>query len=277
MSQHYAVRNTSVTSCSTDNLHLVIIRLVSTHTSSPGAPRHGVSSCTALLSSRHHSCVNISLSGYSLYYPTIIRALVVLSYRQGTRVILSSGHSLCYPTIIRVLIVLSYYHQGTHGVNIPIPSGYSLLSYHQGTHCVILLLSGYLLCYHRTITRVLMELTSPYHQGTHCVASYHQGTHGVIIPYHQGTHCVSILSSGYSWSYHPRTIRVLTVLASYHQGTHGVIPVPSGYSCSYHPRNIRVLTSRYHQDIHGAVSSTAKTSLITVQNRNTRLQTSAAM
>lgn len=74
------------------------------------------------------------------------------------------------------------------------------------------------------------------------------------------------------------TIRVLIVL-SYHQGTHCVILILSGYSLCY-PTIIRVLTvlsSRYHQDIHGVVSSAAKTTYITVQNRNTRLQVSAAV
>ena len=125
MNQHYAVRNPSVTSYSLDNLQLVIFRLVSTHTSSPGAPRHGVSSCTALLSSRYHQDIHVLTSH--------IRVFIVLPhYHQGTHctiilpssgysyfviVLPSSGYSLCYhPAIIRVLIVLSsYHHQGTHG------------------------------------------------------------------------------------------------------------------------------------------------------------------
>ena len=92
----------------------------------------------------------------------------------------------------------------------------------------------------------------------------------VLSSYHQGTHCVILLSSGYSLCYHPPTIRVLIVLPShYHYGT-----------VCYHPTVIGVLivvSSRYHQDIHGPLSSAAKTPYINVQNRNTRLQASAAV
>ena len=156
-------------------------------------------------------CVILS-PGYSCY-PNIIRVLIVLSYHQGTHcvILILSGYSLCYHPTIRVLIVI-----------IPLSSGYSLcyhptiirvlivLSYHQGIHCVILILSGYSLCY-PIIIRVLIVLSSCYYQGTY----YYQSIHGVII----------LLLSGYSWNYHPL----------YRKGTHFV------YSLCYHPTIIRVL------------------------------------
>jgi len=136
MNQHYAVRNTSVTSYSLDNLQLV------GHLQT--RIRHGVSSFTALLSSRYHQHIHVLTS---------IRVLIVLShYHQGTHcvilssgyqgthcVILLSGYLLCYDPIIRVLMELaSPYHQG-----------YSL--------CYpIFNVPGYSLCY--SIIRVLIVL-----------------------------------------------------------------------------------------------------------------------
>ena len=111
MNQHCAVRNTSVTSPSLDNLQLVIFRLASRCcTTSRCIFIH----CTLIIPlSSGYSCVTIS--GYSLYHPTIIRVLTVLS-----SCYYHASHAVIIPLTFRVLIPLSQHYQSTHAVTIPL-------------------------------------------------------------------------------------------------------------------------------------------------------------
>jgi hypothetical protein len=114
MNQHYAVRNTSVTSYSLRKLQLVGHLQTRTDTYITG--RYTTSRCIFIHCTLYHPAV---IRIFICYHLTI-RVLTVLSYNAGIWVltVLSSYYNQgTHGVTVRVLIVLSsHYHQDIHGV-----------------------------------------------------------------------------------------------------------------------------------------------------------------